>query len=400
LGLGDFKYFPAESSPAVKLSSLYLTDDRLAAGDIHLRLQKIGHPAARAFFLPALARDPAATQRWIDAGETYWVAGDLKTAEYAYLRAAALGPGDPDTLLAVGDYFANQRDAERAIPYLARLLEIGRAGAEDDKILVNNLFVYYDTFGLATPAGINKGLLARALPDKLSAQQWLTYLMSGNPPSGTPDPAVVRRTWQWMHGKDFVDDKTEVEYTHYLIQHDMMAAAHEDWAAHFAPRQDGFPAQNRVFNGDFEYETTNGDFDWRFDERKGQKFERDRTRSMKGHYSLRVELEANDNPELNAAVQTVLLRPGNYRLEGFLRTGSITSSEGVRLAVHAEKGGTLLAETEGLTGTNDWKRATADFTVPAGEDRVRVALSRHRSLRIDNQLTGTVWLDAVQITAR
>jgi tetratricopeptide (TPR) repeat protein len=385
LASGDYSRYPPESAPAARLSSAYLLDDNLSTGDIRLRLDKLGYTAALKVFSPALQRDPASSTRWIDVGESLLATGDRGRAEYCYRRAVALAPDDPSTLLAIGDFYATAHDAKRAIPYFSHILRLARGAG--DEVLVGNVFVYYDSLRIG-----ELNLVDAAIPDARSANAWLIHLMKN------ADPAVVRDTWHWMQAKGFTDDVGVAGLTRYLFAKKRFSAAGEDWAAHFAARHDGFPAQTRVFNGGFEYGPTNGEFDWRDDGFKDVKVSRDETQHHDGKYSMLFEFTGNDNPDFHHFGQTVFLPQGRYKLEGYLRTAAITGAEGLRLRVAGFQNASIFAETEALTGTNDWTPLSVTFDTPAASPLVEIQLVRRHALRIDNQLTGRVWLDSVSLT--
>ena len=81
-----------------------------------------------------------------------------------------------------------------------------------------------------------------------------------------------------------------------------------------------------------------------------------------------------------------------------MRTAAITSAEGMRLRIKTWPNSTQLGETAGMTGTHDWTPVSLTFELPAGTSFVEVALARELAIRIDNQLTGKVWLDSVTLT--
>ena len=95
----------------------------------------------------------------------------------------------------------------------------------------------------------------------------------------------------------------------------------------------------------------------------------------------------------------MLLRPGRYHFTGHLRTAGITSDEGIRFRALVA-GGTnqIRGETPALSGTHDWTPLTMDFEVLSGMPVIDIEVARHRSLRLDNQLRGTAWVDAVRIS--
>jgi tetratricopeptide (TPR) repeat protein len=385
LAVGDYSKYPPESASAVRLSSAYLLDDARAAEDVRLHLDKIGYAGAAKVFYPAVGRDPASSSRWIDAGEALLATGHRDQAEFCYLRAATLAPADPVTLLAIGDYYSNAGNSPHALQYFSRILSLSHGDA--DAILVRNVLGYYEHLRVR-----ELNLLDQAIPNAHTATLYLAYLMTGT------DPAVVRNLWHWMHAKRFDDDSEAAEYTRYMFGKRQYAAAAEDWASHYASRNGGHAGTSGVFNGGFEFPLTGTDLDWLDSGSKGIRAARDSSFHHDGQYSMRIDFTANDNPDFHSFGEVVSVNPGRYRLDAFLRTDKITSAEGVRIRVQPWPGATVLAESDALTGTNNWTPVSISFDVPAGTSMASILLARRRALRIDNQLTGTVWLDSVSLT--
>jgi len=53
--------------------------------------------------------------------------------------------------------------------------------------------------------------------------------------------------------------------------------------------------------------------------------------------------------------------------------------------------------TEELTGTNEWRLLEKTFAAGRGTRLIEVQLSREPSLKFDNKIRGTLWLDGVTL---
>jgi hypothetical protein len=49
------------------------------------------------------------------------------------------------------------------------------------------------------------------------------------------------------------------------------------------------------------------------------------------------------------------------------------------------------------TGTTGWTKVSKTFTVPRKPARLQLLITRRASLRFDNQISGTAWIDSVAI---
>lgn len=384
--LGDYRRPPAETPLGLLLGRLGLENDFWSIEQMRPRVTTIGYASARKVLGPVLDRDASSAYRWTDMGEVFTAAADLPKAEYCYRMAAQLAPHDPEILSAIGAFYATEGNTEASVAALSAILRL--PGASSDPILKHNVFVYYERLGIRS-----KGLLSQALPDAPSARDYLRYLMRESP--NTP---AAEQVWRWILSRSFEDEPLTIDYVNFLFAKKQFDAAQDAWLSQFSSRGDGYSRRSPVFNGGFEYEWTAGLPDWRFDALNGVNARRDRGSTFDGQYSLRIDFTGNDNPDFHNVQESVFVQPGLYRLEGHIRTREITSEQGVRLRVVSATDGRVLAETEDLTGTNDWKRLDTVVQIPPGVRVVTLQVARRRSIRIDNQLTGTAWVDSVKLT--
>jgi tetratricopeptide (TPR) repeat protein len=382
----DYSHIPAEEPLGIRLGRLYLVDDFWSVEEARSRTDQIGLPAMSSVFGPVLERNAASAYRWSDVGEALLAAGDQRRAEYCYLQAGKLAPHDPQALTNIGDFYRTVENPERAVASFSAVL--GMTGAPAGDILTHNIFSWYEQMEVRA-----NGLLEKAIPDAPNARAYLRYLMEN------ADIDDVREVWDWLQEKRFDDDRLTLEYVDFLFRKKKFEFANEAWTKHFEDRKDGYTESSPVFNAGFEYESTNAMLDWRIAELNGLKVARDRGSVHAGQFSLRIDFSGNDNPDFHNVSELVFVRPGMYHFEGWLRTAAITSDQGIRFRIVAAQGSKpLTVETEALSGTNPWTRIEAVFEVPQRVRILDLQLARRRSIRIDNQLTGTAWIDAVRLT--
>ncbi len=364
-----------------------LSDDS-AVESARLQMDKIGFGSAEKVFEAALQRDPGSAYRWCDVGEMLLHDGDRGAAERCYFRAGQLAPHDVRILLDLGDFYLSVGKTDTALKAFSGILN--QTGVPLGEVLVGNVFGYYQSMKV-----VQNHLLDQAIPDATNTAAYLQYVKQ------TGDVAAMREIWDWACGKGFDTDSMALDYTSFMFGKRQFEAAGEGWVKHFARRNDGYPQSSRIFNGGFEYEITNGTFDWQFEGPESVKAARDRLIRQSGDYSYRIDFSGNDNLNFRNFRQTVYAHPGKYRFEAWMRTSKITSDEGIRFRLRTSSdSSTLAVETPALTGTNDWTRLEADIEVPPGNALLGVELARRPSLRIDNQLSGTVWIDSVTLTPR
>jgi hypothetical protein len=196
-----------------------------------------------------------------------------------------------------------------------------------------------------------------------------------------------------------VDDRLANEYIDFLVRDGHAETAATVWAQYAAARSRGYPESNRAFNGDFESDPTGSRFDWRINGTAGATIDFDRDVRYSGERSLRIRFDGTMNPGAIGVEQTVFLKAGRYRFDAYIRTQEISTDQGVAFRLASDASSQQLdVTTEQLRGSHDWTRVERAFEVPSGAGLVRVSLVRTPSLKFDNLVRGTVWVDQVSIT--
>ena len=118
-----------------------------------------------------------------------------------------------------------------------------------------------------------------------------------------------------------------------------------------------------------------------------------------GTRSARIAFDGTQNLAYQNLYQMMLVAPGTrYRFRGFLRTDHISTDSGMRFEIfdpHRTKNLDVLTPNE--TGTQPWTLEEAEFTTGPQTHLIRIRLRRLPSTRLDNKLSGTVWVDDVAV---
>jgi len=334
--------------------------------------------------LKALRRDPHSPDRWCDAGEGFLRSGEWNQAEYCLGRALALGPNIPPVLMRVSDSYFGLHRTELALAQRSRVLQ--KTNTYDGLI-----FDWYGNKKL--PA---RAVLAHGLPeDPRAGQAYLRHLMT------LDESSDAAEAWNWNLSRGYIDDRLADDYTGFLVGQQEYEAAAQAWARYLGPRRGGYLETNWIFNGDFENEFSGSPFDWRIDQRDGVEVSRDPGVAHDGAYSLRIRFEGKENLNYNQVSQTAFVKPGKYRFEAFVRTRELTTDKGIGFHIYdRESGSRIDVRTEELTGTHDWSRLDRVVVVPKETRLLVIEVTRQRSLKFDNQIGGTVWIDSVKLSPR
>ncbi len=328
-----------------------------------------------------LRRDPAAPSRWQDLGEALENVGRGDEARYCLFRAVALAPHSPPTLLMAANYQFEHGEGRAALELVSRSLRAGEtfdegifATLEEKRVPVADVLQY-------------------GLPDRRSAQAYLRQLFKND------RVAEAEQTWQWMVARGDADDKLANEYVDFRLRVKQPEAAAAGFALYEGPRNPGYRESNWIFNGDFESDPLGARFDWRIDARSGMAIDFDETVRSSGTRSLRIRFDGTQNPGDIGLEQAVFLPPGRYRFEAHVRTEDISTDQGIAFRVVLEERQQALAvTTDNVRGSNDWTVLERTFDAPAGGALARVIVVRKPSLKFDNLIKGTAWIDQVSIS--
>jgi len=347
-------------------------------------LDHAGNVAAvpEAVLLKALGRDPHSPDRWCDAADGFLRSGEWNQAEYCLSRARALGPNIPPVLMRVSDSYFRLDQIRLALEQRSHILQ-------ETDTYDGLIFDWYGTKKLAASV-----ILANGLPDDTRAgRAYLRHLMT------LDQSRDAAEAWSWNIGHGYVDDRLANDYLGFLVNRQEFEAAAQAWALYLGPRREGYLETNWIYNGEFENELSGSPFDWRIDQRDDVDVSRDARMAHGGTHSLRIEFAGKDNLNYSYVSETAFVKPGRYRFEAWVRTERITTDEGVGFQILDATGSARLdVRTERLTGTNDWKRIERVFDVAPQTKLVRIQVVRQPSLRFDNKISGTVWIDSVRLT--
>lgn len=329
----------------------------------------------------ALRRDPNAPARWCDTGEAMLRAGREADADYCFSQALALGPHIPTILMQAADFYYTTYRTAGAMECMSRVLA-------DTDAYDGMIFGWYAQKKL--PPG---EVLAHGLPPgPRAAEAYMRDLIAADR-GGTED------AWIWITARGLGSGRLAREYVQYLFaKRDYQTAAYA-WARYLGPRENGYLKSNWVFDGDFENELSDSAFDWRINARDGVVAAEDTNVAHTGSRSLRIHFEGKENLDYDGVGQVAFVRSGRYRFEAYVRTDAITTDRGIGFHIYdRESGARLDVRTTELTGTHDWQRLDRIVVVPRETRLLAIEVNRQRSMKFDNQIGGTVWIDSVKLS--
>ena len=332
--------------------------------------------------LEALRRDAASPHRWCDLGEAMSKTGNIEEARFCFSAALALGTNVPPVLLRAANFYYGFGETQRALELNARVLEKTATydsgifrWCEEKKIGVREVLRY----GL--PAG------------ERASQAYLRYLID----NGNFDDAAT--VWVWLLSHGYADDRLANEYVNFLFTDQRYESAARSWALYLGDHRNGYLESNWLFNGDFETAPSGSALDWKMENLNNDvQVALDRSVSYTGGQSLRIRFGGKENVNYNSTYQTAFVPPGTYRFEAYIRTQQITTDQGIGFHIFDPQAASRVdIKTEQTVGTNAWKRVEKTIHVPPDTMLLVIQVARQPSLKFDNQISGTAWIDSMKL---
>ncbi len=336
---------------------------------------------AIAIFRSVLQRAPQDPYRWGDLGEAFLEAGQKEDARYCYAQVLALAPQSAPFLLRAANFHFQIGENKKALPITARILVLI---PDYDSLIFSEYTRLVDQVEDVLQYGLPK--------DRRAAKSWLRFLIQ----AGRLDDA--QRTWDWVARRGYADDSTAGEYASFLVQQGHPDSAVSAWAQHLGSRAGDYCKSTYLFNGGFESEPAQSPFDWNVARTQGVEVSRDLTSAWSGKYSLRISFAGTQNLDFAAASQLAFVKSGPYRFHAFIRSEGLTTDQGIRFRISdAEVPARLDVVFGQFTGTKPWSGVERDLVVPLATRLLQVQVIREPSMKFDNKVSGTAWIDELRL---
>jgi hypothetical protein len=352
------------------------------AGELVARDGPSSLPRARALLQEAVRRDPSSPYRWAALGENYLASENTEAARHAMTRAAELGPNVPPILIRAANFHFAVDEPGAAMSYGHRILAL----IPDYDAVV---FALYARMEIPVAAVLASGVPPVRRP---AASYFRSQL------NRAPD-GELGQVWNWLAAHQWTDDKLASEYVDRLLARRNYRRAVQVWAGHLGTRRGTYPDGNRLYNGGFEEEFTAAALDWKLRTADGAKAARESGTSRTGTSCLRIDFLGQTNVTFDHVAQSAVVEPGIYRFRAFLKTNGITTDQGVRFRIaDAAAPERFEVITESYTEAHDWTEVNRAIRVPAATRLLTVQVVRQASMKFDNKIRGTAWVDDVTLT--
>jgi tetratricopeptide (TPR) repeat protein len=214
---------------------------------------------------------------------------------------------------------------------------------------------------------------------------YLTYLIS------TDKLTETYAVWNRMREKEIDNEDIELRYVDFLLRRRDVETATVVWNKLFP----GAKNDSLVWNGSFEDKLIGRGFDWRIRKVEGVKIDFDAAKKTDGERSLRLEFSGENNVNFSHVSQIIPVEPGSdYILTSNISTEDITTRNGIGWEVFCHG---MREKSETVTGTVDWTDNDLTFTTPQDCRFINLRLRRFKSNKLDKYISGTAWVDNVNL---
>lgn len=214
-------------------------------------------------------------------------------------------------------------------------------------------------------------------------RQYIGFLIGKNQPSAAVRPALnlVRV------GSKEADQTLLFTLLDKLIHADDSIGANALWnrllSLHWIVADSSFPN-----NPQFSRDPLPVGFDWVLPTDNG-------IHSWPGSFGLETEFSGNEPEDCTIAEQTILLSPGNYKLDSSYRTRNILPDTGIRWQILETRSDKILASSDSLS-SDTLARVVLPFVVSPDEHMLRLRLAYQRNVGTP-RVSGTVVITSVRI---
>jgi len=337
-------------------------------------------------FRKAIERNPLEQEYWLHLARVFQRMGEEDGFKRALENAILVSPTSYRGRWLAGNLLLHSGELEKALPHFSYILSHHP----------NQSTLVYEVWLRAV--GDPDFLLDRLIPKTpLPLNQYLAYLY------GIRDTESAKRAWAKLMSLGYEPDRREtMRHIDFLISCGELTEASQIWNARL--QNEGLPVTldaNFVTNGGFETETVlGGGFDWRIGTIAGAEVSFDHLIAFEGRSSLKIIFSGKENVDFHHVSQYVALKPDtDYVLKAYMKTDVVTTKSGLKMEV-VGVGPVFYRASEPLTGTNDWKELTVYFHNPTASQGVVVRVRRAQTDKFDRFISGTAWIDKVQIIER
>jgi len=335
----------------------------------------------------AVALDPYSAETLLDLAAAYDEQGDNADARQAFVAAQHVYPLSADVAWSYGNFLLRQEEQDAAFSEIRKAVELQPKRAAE-------------AFPLALRVQPDANiLLDRAVPPSPAVYLPILFSLSS---AGDLDNAQL--VWNRLIALRQKVPISEIYFFIDLLVHERRVpdAVHA-WDQAVSIMQNPPPPDppgSLLWDGGFESGYIGGGFSWRFIPATSDvQISLDRSEKHSGDRSLRILFNGHRNIGFEDACHNIAPEPGQkYLLSAWVKTQSLTSSEGVRLRIFvftATNNESVV--TEEVHGTQPWKQLQMAWVAPPGAVFGSVCVARKMSDMPESDIEGAAWFDDISM---
>lgn len=329
--------------------------------------------------------DPYSAEALLDLANAYEGEGEVNRARAALVSARRVYPESAEVAWSYGNFLLRQGEQDAAFAQLHKALELDprRAG----EAFTRALRVQSDP----------NVILDKVVPPSPETYVPILQVLSATGDLETGETVLNRMVA--LHRT--VPMREMVQFFGALIRAKRPADAARLWPLAVSVMQDAPPPDppgSLLWDGGFESAYSGGGFSWHFlPVRPDVRISFDAGEKHSGQRSLRILFNGQENIAFTDVCHDFVPEPGrSYLLTGWVKTQSLTSSEGVRLQISAySAAGNKPVESEEVHGTQTWTQIRLPWTAPQDSGFGHVCVVRKMSAMPGSAIQGALWLDDV-----
>ncbi len=346
---------------------------------------------AEALLKKAIEIHPKYTEAWLDLGTAYELDGNLTEAREAYLRAKQSYPASAEVSWRYGNFLLRQGQAQAAYPEFRRSLELDPLRAAS-------------AFSRCYRANPNlEEILNQILPPV--PQAYIDIIKESSEAKQVAVAEVVWKRLLTLHPRLKVRD-FEPLVAALMSGGDAMEARRvwdQGTEAMYLPGLGGLPG-SVIWDPSFESGVNQAMFSWQLQPiNQGVATSFDTSEKLSGNQSLRVSFDGKHNPNVEAACIRVNVTPNtDYQFSAWMKTNALTTDHGVGFRIHSfnDKGEVSQIMSRELYGTVPWTFVDLTYVTGPNVRTAMVCVHRERTLESDERISGTAWVDDVNLVPK
>lgn len=339
----------------------------------------------------AIEINPKYTDAWLDLGTAHELDGNLPEARDAYFQAKQSYPASAEVSWRYGNFLLREGDSKAAYPEFRRTLELDprRAASAFSRCYRANPDLDEILDGILPP----------------TPQAYIDIIKET---SDSKQLAVAQVVWNRLlklHPQLTVADFQPL-VSALMLDGDTVEARRvweEGTAAMYLPPLGGLPG-SVIWDPSFESGLNDAIFSWSLQPiSQGVTAAFDTSARQSGNQSLRLAFDGKHNPNIEpACIRAVVTPSTDYQFSAWVKTNAITTDHGIGFRIHSL---TNTAEVSQVTsrevfGTKPWTFVGLTYITGPNVRSARVCLYRDRDLDTDVRITGTAWVDDVNLVPK